>query len=88
MFKPIGRIVNQKTTNGLARSISAAVVVAKATATAAGRFEAIRFRNGRLTIVAPSLMAAQDLALQKEQIVEELNTAFGERIIKDLYVRS
>lgn len=88
MFKPIGRIVKQKTATGLARSISAAVVVTKATTTAAGRFEAVRFRNGRLTIVAPSLMAAQDLALQKEQIIIELNTAFGDHIVKDLFVRS
>ena len=88
MFKPLGKVVIQKSTPGLARSIEAAVVVVKATECAAGRFQAIRFRNGRLTVVAPSLIAAQELVLRKLAIIEEINTFLGERIVRDLFIRS
>lgn len=88
MFKPISQIIKKTTATGLSRSIDAAVVLAKATQIAAGRFEAVRYRNGRLTIVAPSPVAAQDLVLRKEAIITELNNVFAERVIKELYVRS
>ncbi len=88
MFKPISQIITKKTGNGLSRSIDAAVVLAKVKQVSAGRFEPIRYRNGRLTIIAHSPVAAQDLVLRKEAIIAQLNSAFGESVVKELYVRS
>ncbi len=75
-------------TSGLARSLEAAVVLAKATACGAGRWQATKFRHGRLTLVAPSPIAAQELTLRASEVLDALNALFGQPLIKQLLIRS
>lgn len=89
MFQAIGKVIEVKTANtGLARSLEAAVVLAKVTELGAGRWQAARFRNGRLLLTAPSAIAAHELVLRRAAILAEINTMFGSEVVKQLSIRS
>lgn len=88
MFQSIGNIITVKTTPGLSRSLKAAMVVAKATEAGDGTWQATAFRKGRLTLVAPSPIEAQELVLRKEELKKQINTALGDEIVERLIIRS
>ncbi len=88
MFQSVGRVISGKTKPGLARSVEAAVVVAKATAASRGLWQATRFRSGRLTIIAPTPIEAQELSLQRRKIKDDLNLKFDQELIKEVIVRT
>lgn len=89
MFQSIGKAVEIKVASvGLARSLEAAVVLAKADSCAAGRWKATRYRKGKLTLTAPSPVAAQELVLRKQLILRELQQVLGETVVTELFIRS
>ncbi len=73
---------------GLARSLEAAAVLAKVNACGAGRWQATKWRHGRLTIVAPSPIAAQELTLRSLEVLNSLNDAFDRPVIRQLFIQS
>lgn len=89
MFQPIGQVVESKIQQqGLTRSILAAIVIAQATNCGQGRWQATRFRLGRLTLVAASAIAAQELQLRRIEIINEINQSLGESLVAKLIIRS
>ncbi len=87
-MQSLGLILKINTPPKLNQSFAAAVVLAKANQCGGGKWQATRFRKGRLTIVAPSPVYAQELALRKAKIKEELNEALGSELIKQLIIQS
>lgn len=89
VFHSIGKVIDVKTkSTGLSRSLKAAIIVAQATECGAGQWQAVRFRNGQLTLVAPTSIAAQELVLRRTEILDQINTALKDSIIKTLYITS
>lgn len=88
MFNSIGSIITVKTAPGLSRSLKAAMVVAKVTDEGKGQWQATSFRKGRLTLVAPSPIEAQELVFRKDEIKKQINTALGGEIVERLIIRS
>lgn len=88
MFHSIGNIITVKATPGLSRSLKAAMVVAKTTEIGNEAWQATSFRKGRLTLVAPSPIEAQELVLRKDEVKKQINTALGNEIVERLVIRS
>lgn len=87
-MESIRQIIKAKTARPLAKSIEAAIVLAKATECGQGRWQAVRFRLGRLTLLAPAAIEAQELKLKRESIRAEINQVLGEEVVKQLVVRT
>jgi hypothetical protein len=93
MFQAVGKIIEVKTNTpsqslGLAQSLNAAIILAKVTEYGNGRWQATRFRKGRLLLIASSAIEAQELYLQREIIKKELNELFNENLIKQVIVKT
>lgn len=73
---------------GLARSLEAAAILSKINQQSVGRYLAATYRAQRLTVIAPSAGAAQNLVLRREAVILEINKLFSEPIVKDLIVHS
>lgn len=63
--------------SGLAEPVRAAQICAIADAVSDGRWQAVCFRDGTLTIRASNAIAAHELRLVREQLVTELKKRFG-----------
>ncbi len=90
MFQSIGKVIakKQQPTPGIARSLQAAVIVAKATECSQGRWQALQFRSGRLTLTASSPVMAQELVLRRQDVLNTINQALGESIVTQLLIKS
>jgi hypothetical protein len=89
VFQAIGKVINVKPVSaGLARSLQAAMIIAKATECSQGQWQAVRFRSGRLTITAPSPIAAQELSLRRNQVLEQINRTLGGQIVNQILIKS
>ena len=77
-FEPIREgIARQLARRGLGPVAEAARVCAVANQLARGRFEAIRWRGGRLVVVVPNSVAAQELTFLEVEITETLRQNLG-----------
>jgi hypothetical protein len=72
-FESIGKgLYRQLQRKGLSQAAEAAYVCAMANQLAAGRFEAVRWQAGRLTIVAPNSLVAHELGFAKLDLIKDL----------------
>ncbi|MDO8513630.1 MAG: DUF721 domain-containing protein [bacterium] len=67
---------------GLSSQLKAAYIVSQANLLAKGRFEAIHFTGGVLTVNCPSSMAAQQLRFSSQAILETINEKIKPYTIK------
>jgi hypothetical protein len=89
VFHSIAKVIERKSAGvSLSRSVAAAVVLARVNSINEGKWEATRFRNGRLTITAPSSIAAQELCWRQSELIKQINQLFDESIITALSFRS
>ena len=87
-MQSLSTILQSKTVPSLARSITAAIVLAKVNAYANQTFVATRFKTEVLTLVAPSPIEAAQLKLRSEIIRQEINALFDKPLIKRLAIHS
>lgn len=77
-FESIGDgVARQLRRRGLGAAAEAAFVCAAANELAGGRFEAIRWRDGRLTIVARTSLVAHELVFEEADFIEALRAKIG-----------
>jgi len=77
-FEPIRQTVaRQLARRGLGPVAEAAFVCAAANELAEGRFEAIRWRGGRLSIVAANSLVAHELTFLKADLIRALRQKIG-----------
>lgn len=96
MFHSIAKVIKGKSVGVRAsRSVVAAIVLAKINSLNGdrwGNWQAIKFQNGRVTIVAPSAIEAQELVWRKSELLSEVKLLFDhstdQPIITDLIIRT
>ena len=72
-FESIGRgLFRQLQRKGLSGAAEAAYICAMANQLANGRFEAVRWQAGRLTILAPNSLLAHELGFAKLDLIKDL----------------
>jgi hypothetical protein len=90
-MQAIGNIIqlNQVKTNpGLGRLLEAAVVIARVNEFAAGKWQAVRYRNYTLFIDCPHPIQSQELMLQKEKLRQQFNVLLNGEVVKRLVIRT
>lgn len=74
---------------GIARQVAGGRVVAGWSAAVgaqiAAKAQALSVRDGVLTVLVPEAAWRQELALQKAQLIEKLNSAVEENVIRDIF---
>ena len=51
----------------------------------ASRAQAESFSDGTLTVVVPDATWRHELSLSRERLIEELNTALGHRVVREIF---
>lgn len=69
---------------GLSKELQAAYIVSQANIIANGRFTAIRFARGILTISCPNSITANEIRYDSEKIINEINEKIKPTTIKRL----
>lgn len=64
---------------GLGKIAAAAWLCNEADKVAKGRFRAIKFRNGTLTVAVPDSLQAYELREHRQEVIEELRRALGDQ---------
>ena len=77
--------LNQKS---LATTATAAYVCHAANELSSGRYQAVSFKDGMLTLAAPSSAAAQDLKYQTEELLTQINNKLNASQIKSIRIRT
>ena len=86
-MQSLNMIITAKTNPTLARSLKAAVILATVNERAA-LYQAVRFRSGRLTLMAQNPIEAQELVLRQQQLLSDINKLFDEPLVTKLSIRS
>jgi hypothetical protein len=73
--------------HGFADRMTATAIVAMANELAAGRFEALSFRNGHLTVAVPDSEARYLVQGDVPQIIEALNVKLGQKRVFSINFR-
>lgn len=73
--------------HGLGRELHAARIVGVANQLAAGRYQALTFRGGRLTISVPTHAQRYRIQTKLAAIAKEVNTELGGELITKVVVR-
>ncbi len=75
-FEDLSRILGRRLrSRGLGQASEAAQICAVANRLSRGRFEAIRFRDNRLTLRAINALVAQELRFELAQLTEQIRQA-------------
>ncbi len=69
---------------GYQKPLEAAKICDIARAQSDGRFDAISFRGGLLTIAVNSPAEASNLQMESPKIIDEINQKLGENLVKDI----
>ncbi len=72
---------------GLNNEFQAAYVLSQANALADGRFEAVRFLHGNLTLSCPSSIAAQEIKFIEKDLINKINEKIKPQQIKRISYR-
>ncbi len=84
-LEPLGSVLRRAGQSR--RELSAAHICAFAEAMGDGRFRAKSYKNGVLTLAAPSAAAAHSLSLETTHLQTEINTYFGGKAVRQIRVR-
>lgn len=72
---------------GLNKELQAAYILSQANSLADGRFEAVRFSHGVLTVNCPNSIAAAELQFETQSLIAKINDKIKPAAVKRLAFR-